>query len=34
VEVMGELKPGDLVIRRATDEMREGTLLQAATKTK
>jgi RND family efflux transporter MFP subunit len=27
-EVVGELKPGDLVVRRATDEMREGAPLQ------
>jgi membrane fusion protein, multidrug efflux system len=27
VEVIGNLKPGDLVVRRATDEMREGTPL-------
>jgi hypothetical protein len=24
VEVMGNLKPGDMVVRRATDEIREG----------
>jgi hypothetical protein len=24
VEVMGELRPGDLVARLATDELREG----------
>jgi hypothetical protein len=23
-EVLGDLKPGDLVVRRATDELREG----------
>ncbi|HYI93172.1 MAG TPA: efflux RND transporter periplasmic adaptor subunit [Bryobacteraceae bacterium] len=28
VEVLGELSAGDLVVRRATDEMREGTRLQ------
>jgi membrane fusion protein, multidrug efflux system len=28
VEVLGDLKPGDLIVRRATDELREGTLLQ------
>jgi RND family efflux transporter MFP subunit len=27
VEVLGELKAGDLVVRRATDEIREGSLL-------
>jgi hypothetical protein len=31
VEVMGSLAPGDMVVRRATDELREGTLLPAAT---
>jgi membrane fusion protein (multidrug efflux system) len=30
VEVIGQLKPGDLVVRRATDEIREGARLQAA----
>jgi len=28
-EVLGELNPGDLVVRRATDELREGTPLAA-----
>ncbi len=28
VEVMGNLKPGDKVVRRATDEIRDGTPLQ------
>jgi membrane fusion protein, multidrug efflux system len=28
VEVMGKLKPGDKVVRRATDEIRDGTPLQ------
>jgi len=28
VEVLGDLKAGDLIVRRATDELREGTLLQ------
>ena len=28
VEVIGNLKPGDLVVRRATDEIREGAALQ------
>jgi RND family efflux transporter MFP subunit len=27
IEVLGELKAGDLVVRRATDEIREGSLL-------
>jgi membrane fusion protein (multidrug efflux system) len=29
VEVLGSLKPGDLVVRRATDEIREGSLLDS-----
>ena len=28
VEVLGDLKAGDLIVRRATDELREGTPLQ------
>lgn len=28
VEVLGDLRPGDLVVRRATDEIREGTSLK------
>jgi RND family efflux transporter MFP subunit len=28
IEVLGDLKAGDLVVRRATDEIREGTSLQ------
>ncbi len=32
VEVVGDLKAGDLVVRRATDELREGTPLPAHTK--
>lgn len=32
VEVLGDLKAGDLVVRRATDEIRDGALLQARTK--
>lgn len=32
VEVLGDLKAGDLVVRRATDEIREGAALQARTK--
>ena len=31
VEVLGTLKPGDLVLRRATDEVREGMHIPAAT---
>ncbi len=30
VEVIGNLKPGDRVVRRATDEIREGVQLQAS----
>jgi len=32
VEVIGDLQAGDLVVRRATDEIREGAALQARTK--
>ena len=32
VEVIGNLKPGDMVVRRATDEMRDGTPIQFSTK--
>jgi membrane fusion protein, multidrug efflux system len=32
VEVIGNLKAGDMVVRRATDEIREGSLLKAQTK--
>jgi RND family efflux transporter MFP subunit len=32
VEVIGNLKAGDKVVRRATDEMRDGTPLQASAK--
>lgn len=31
-EVLGDLKPGDLVIRRATDEIREGTPIPLSAK--
>jgi RND family efflux transporter MFP subunit len=34
VEVMGNLKAGDMVVRRATDEMRDGTPLQSGAKSK
>jgi hypothetical protein len=30
VEVLGNLKPGDMVIRRATDEIRNGTPIHVA----
>lgn len=30
VEVSGDLRAGDLVVRRATDEIREGASLQKA----
>jgi hypothetical protein len=29
VEVMGALAPGDLVVRRATDEIRDGSAINA-----
>jgi RND family efflux transporter MFP subunit len=32
VEVMGNLKPGERVVRRATDEIRNGTPLQLSSK--
>jgi hypothetical protein len=32
IEVTGNLQRGDLVVRRATDEIREGAPLQAAAK--
>jgi hypothetical protein len=28
VEVIGKIKPGDEVVRRATDELRDGTLIE------
>lgn len=34
VEVIGNLKPGDEVVRRATDEIREGTPIQLAARSK
>jgi membrane fusion protein, multidrug efflux system len=34
IEVFGNLKPGDLVVRRANDEIREGAALQAADRAK
>src|SRR5262252_2622096 len=32
IEVIGPLKPGDKVVKRANDELREGTSLQSASK--
>jgi hypothetical protein len=29
IEVIGNLRPGDMVVRRATDEIRDGTPLQS-----
>ena len=29
VEILGDLKAGDMVVRRATDEIRDGTPLQS-----
>ena len=34
VEVLGNLKPGDMVVRRATDEIRDGTAIQGPTTSK
>ena len=34
VEVLGNLKPGDMVVRRATDEIRDGAPIQVAAKSK
>jgi len=34
VEVLGNLKPGDMLVRRATDEIRDGTAIQAAARSK
>jgi multidrug efflux pump subunit AcrA (membrane-fusion protein) len=34
VEVIGNLKPGDMIVRRATDETKDGTPLQTAVKSK
>jgi hypothetical protein len=34
VSVIGDLKSGDMVVRRATDEIREGTPIQAGAKSK
>ena len=32
VEIIGNLKPGDMIVRRANDELREGSALQARAK--
>lgn len=32
VDVIGDLKPGDIVVPRANDEIREGSPLQATAK--
>jgi membrane fusion protein, multidrug efflux system len=32
VEVIGNLKPGDMIVRRATDEIRDGALIQIPAK--
>jgi len=34
LEVIGNLKPGDMVIRRATDEIRDGASIRVAAKSK
>ncbi len=34
VEVIGNLKPGDRLVRRATDEIRDGTPIAVAAKSK
>jgi hypothetical protein len=34
VEVLGNLKAGDIVVRRATDEIREGTPVHTTAKSK
>jgi membrane fusion protein, multidrug efflux system len=34
VEVRGSLKPGEMVVRRATDEIRDGTPIQATARSK
>jgi membrane fusion protein, multidrug efflux system len=34
VEVLGNLKPGDMVVRRATDEIRDGTPIHVAARSK
>jgi hypothetical protein len=32
IEVLGSLKPGDRIVRRATDEIRDGTPIQLSSK--
>jgi len=32
VQVMGNLQPGDMVVRRATDELRQGDVLRTASR--
>src|SRR6185437_10626809 len=32
IEVLGDLKAGDMIVRRANDEIREGTPLRASAK--
>ena len=34
VEVMGNLKPGDKIVRRGSDEIRDGAPIQVAAKSK
>jgi RND family efflux transporter MFP subunit len=34
IEVMGNLKPGDKIVRRGSDEIRDGTAIQVAAKSK
>jgi hypothetical protein len=34
VEVIGNLKSGDMVVRRATDEIREGAPIRVAARSK
>jgi hypothetical protein len=31
-QVIGPLKPGDQIVKRATDEVREGTIVRAPSK--
>jgi hypothetical protein len=32
IQVIGPLKPGDQIVKRATDEVREGTIVRASSK--
>jgi hypothetical protein len=34
IEVLGNLKAGDMIVRRANDEIRDGTPIQTAAKSK